>query len=241
VSSRRERPLVWTSAADLPRTLTKAHTLLHQATRDHDDEGQLVATIDDYTIVRELVHDLFAEGLEATVDDTIRATVEAVSAGPEGTTTSSIAKTLNLDRSAISRRVQKAISLGYLRDLDEGKKGTAHRLVRGEPLPADTEILPAPERVVQLCTASERETHPPPPSALTPHPRRRPRPTGSLPHRWMSFAPSTADRSCRDQAPRTSTAPSRSPGRTPARLAADPRNPTSRNQLGVRRGHHRQG
>jgi hypothetical protein len=38
--------------------LIRAHALLHQASRDRDAEGRIVATIEDYTAVRELVVDL---------------------------------------------------------------------------------------------------------------------------------------------------------------------------------------
>jgi hypothetical protein len=34
--------------------LIKAHAILHQASRDRDDQGRIVATVDDYAIVREL-------------------------------------------------------------------------------------------------------------------------------------------------------------------------------------------
>jgi hypothetical protein len=48
-------------------SLIRAHALLHQVTRERDAFGRIVATIEDYTAVRELVADLVAEGLEATV------------------------------------------------------------------------------------------------------------------------------------------------------------------------------
>jgi hypothetical protein len=58
--------------------LIRAHALLHQATRERDAEGRIVATIEDYATVRELVADLVSEGIEATVPATVRETVEAV-------------------------------------------------------------------------------------------------------------------------------------------------------------------
>jgi hypothetical protein len=46
-------------------SLIKAHAILHQASRDRDDKGRIVATVDDYAIVRELVFvaDFVAEGI----------------------------------------------------------------------------------------------------------------------------------------------------------------------------------
>jgi hypothetical protein len=43
-------------------TLIKAHAFLHQASRERDSQGRIMATIDDYTAVRELVADLISEG-----------------------------------------------------------------------------------------------------------------------------------------------------------------------------------
>src|SRR5829696_390701 len=58
--------------------LIRAHALLHQATRERNAKGHIVATIEDYAAVRELVADLVSEGIEATVPETVRETVEAV-------------------------------------------------------------------------------------------------------------------------------------------------------------------
>jgi hypothetical protein len=57
--------------------LIRAHALLHQATRERDTQGHIVATIEeDYAAVRELVADLVSEGIEATVPKTVRETVQ---------------------------------------------------------------------------------------------------------------------------------------------------------------------
>ena len=48
-------------------TLIRAHALLHRASRDRTEAGAIIATIEDYAVVRELVADLFSEGIEATV------------------------------------------------------------------------------------------------------------------------------------------------------------------------------
>jgi hypothetical protein len=48
----------------------------------HDDAaaGAIIATIEDYAVVRGLVADLFSEGIEAMVSTTVRETVDAISA-----------------------------------------------------------------------------------------------------------------------------------------------------------------
>src|SRR5215217_4889475 len=131
--------------------LIRAHALLHQADRERDGEGRIVATIVDYAAVRELVADLVSEGIEATVPDTVRETVDAVRVlrgGSKGgpVTVAELARMLKLDRSAVSRRVRNAKDRGYLRDLKENPRRPL-RLVLGDDLPADVRILPEPEEV----------------------------------------------------------------------------------------------
>lgn len=59
-------------------SLIRAHAALHRATRDEDEQGRIIATIDDYEAVRDLVGDVLGEGVEATVSPAIRETVETV-------------------------------------------------------------------------------------------------------------------------------------------------------------------
>ncbi len=47
--------------------LIRAHAIIHQATRERDEEGRIIATVGDYAKVRELVADLVSAGIEATV------------------------------------------------------------------------------------------------------------------------------------------------------------------------------
>src|ERR671910_470662 len=51
--------------------LVRAHALLHQAGRERDGYDHVVATIQDYAAVRELVADLVSEGIEVTVPATV--------------------------------------------------------------------------------------------------------------------------------------------------------------------------
>ncbi len=152
--------------------LVRAHALLHQANRDRDDEGRVVATVTDYAAVRSLVADLIAEGVEATVSPTTRETVAAVEAliargkrttlagevGPETTVSvTAVAKELGIDKGSASRRVKVALEREYLKNL-ETSRGKPYKLALGEPLPADVQLLPTPEQVAQCCTvASETE------------------------------------------------------------------------------------
>ena len=143
--------------------LIRAHAVLHQATRDHDSQGRIVADIEnDYAEVRDLVGDLLSEGVGATVSATVRETVQAVvdviaersdSESVEATT-AQVSKKLNLDKSAGYRRVQVAVEREYLKNLED-KKGRPARLVIGDPLPDDMDILPTVESLIEYgCTVA---------------------------------------------------------------------------------------
>jgi CRP-like cAMP-binding protein len=131
--------------------LIRAHAVLHQATRERDGEGRIVATIEDYAAVRELVVDLVGESVEATVPKTVRETVEAVRRLREGSngepvTVAELARKLELDRSTVSRRARSAKDRGYLSDLEDNSRKPS-RLIPGDDLPDDLRILPSLEGV----------------------------------------------------------------------------------------------
>jgi hypothetical protein len=131
--------------------LIRAHTLLHQASRDRDADGRIIATIEDYAAVRGLVADLVSEGIEVTVPKTVRETVEAVKrlqedVKGEPVTVTDLARELRLDRSAVSRRARNAKDRGYLRDLEDNPRKPS-RLILGDDLPDDVQILPSPQDV----------------------------------------------------------------------------------------------
>ncbi len=128
-------------------TLIRAHALLQRASRGRDAEGGVVATLEDYEIVRSLVEPLIADGVEATVTPTIRETVGAVETlqdeAEDGVSIQSVANALGLDKASGSRRVHAAIDRGYLRNLED-RKGRPARIRVAEPLPEDMQVLPAP-------------------------------------------------------------------------------------------------
>jgi hypothetical protein len=133
--------------------LIRAHAVLHGATRERHPDGRIVATLADYSAVRELVADLVSEGVEATTPKTVRETVEAAErlledSDDEAVMVTAIARELGLDKSAALRRVRNATDRGHLKNLED-RKGRPARLVLGEPLPADLEILPEPERLAE--------------------------------------------------------------------------------------------
>jgi hypothetical protein len=146
-------------------TLIRAHALLHQASRRKDIEGRLVAEVADYAAVREMVADLVAEGAEVTIKPEVRETVTAVTtllvSGKDEVTQADLRGQLKLDKSAISRRVAAALDANVLRNLED-RKGRPARLVLGDPLPEEIELLPKPERL-HGCTVvlGDKEGAPP--------------------------------------------------------------------------------
>jgi hypothetical protein len=126
-------------------SLIKAHAILHQASRERDAEGRIIATLEDYAVVRNLVAGLVSEGVEATVPATIRETVEKLTLiyaeDSEPVTIVKLAEEVKLDKSSTWRRVRTAIDRGYLKNLED-RKGRPAKLVPGDPLPAEIALQP---------------------------------------------------------------------------------------------------
>ena len=162
-------PLAVRLRRDFPAliALVKAHALLHQATRDRDESGAVIAMIQDYAVVRDLVADLFSEGIEATVAPAVRETVKAARKAlgdmpvdnTGGVTVIAVALRLELDKSAASRRVRAALEAGYLRNL-ETRPGRPARLVLGDELPTDVELLPTHEALARAAAVARLQVIP---------------------------------------------------------------------------------
>jgi len=150
--------------------LIRSHALLHRATRERDERGRIVATLDDYAVVRGLVADLISEGVEATVPEVVRETVEKVKkllneSGEESVNVRQVGVELGLEYQPTYRRVKMAEDAEYLRNLED-RKGKPARLVLGDPIPEDLEILPDPEelRAFAYLELAAGKVAPPPPS-----------------------------------------------------------------------------
>ena len=86
----------------------------------------------------------------------------------DGVTAKAVADKLGLDKSVGQRRAQAALTLGYLNNREE-RKGRPYKLVPGDPMPEDREVLPPPEALADGCTVaadSEGIDTPPPPSVV---------------------------------------------------------------------------
>jgi hypothetical protein len=137
--------------------LIRAHALLHQAQRERDADGRVLATFEDYEVVRDLVADLVADGVEATVSATIRETVGAVAAvlegKPQGASVVGVAAALGLDKSSTSRRLRTARRRGFIENREESR-GKPARLFLGEPLPEEVVVLPTIETLRDRCSVA---------------------------------------------------------------------------------------
>jgi hypothetical protein len=138
--------------------LVRAHAVLHQARRKRDINGRIIATVEgDYAPVRALVGDVIAEGVEASVTDAMRETVEAVRTlledGPTYTSPKAVADKLGVGRSATYDRIRRALLAGFLiNEADKDERGM--KLVVGAPLPGADAFLPSSEDVVRQMSAS---------------------------------------------------------------------------------------
>jgi hypothetical protein len=146
------------------RALIRAHAMMHQAGRQVDARGRVVATLDDYAAVRSLVAELVAEGIGATVPPPVRETVNTVAAlvgnarqdwdeghaGQASATVAAVGEKLNIERSSATRRLHTAASHGYVVNVED-RRGKAARYVIGTPMPGETAVLPPPGNV---CTGA---------------------------------------------------------------------------------------
>jgi hypothetical protein len=133
--------------------LIRAHAILHQASRERDSQGQIIATIGDYDQVRELVDGLIAEGADAAVSPALRETVETVRRLLDGKDAEyvgmkTIVDALGVGRSAAYDRVNRALVRGYLVNVADKDERTK-KIAIGGALPGEDLFLPSGEELVR--------------------------------------------------------------------------------------------
>jgi hypothetical protein len=144
-------------------TLIKAHAFLHQSSRSRDKQGRVLASVDDYAAVQELIGNYISEGVEQSVPEHVRETVvvlrrlyDDLEDKSQGITGSTLKVELDVDKGTVSRRLGEARRLGFVRNLEESR-GRPGRWAPGEPLPENVEILPEPDEVLNMiegCTVA---------------------------------------------------------------------------------------
>lgn len=137
--------------------MIESHAVLHQATRQRDEHGRIVATAAHYDAARDLLADAFAVTSGTQVPASVRTVVNAVVAlaGADGEVlTARVAEYIKRDRSVAARGLGPAVARGYLVNLED-RKGRPGRYRAGpESLPDDKPALPGslPD---DACTAAQ--------------------------------------------------------------------------------------
>ncbi len=147
--------------------LIQAHAILHREQRDRDEDGWIVATLDDYEQVRELIEPIVATAVQRDVPSSARAIYEALvnmgaGSGIDGRTITQkeIVAHVGLDKSTVSREVGWLKGEGYVRNL-EWRQGVPHALVLGDPLPGLGRVFPTRREVEQGQREPDAEPEPP--------------------------------------------------------------------------------
>jgi hypothetical protein len=128
-------------------SLVKSAAVVRQAHRPRDGKGRLIADLDDYRLVYELVGPMYEAtltGASKELRETVQ-TIEEMLKLEQSITATTLAHKLNVHRGTASRLVTAAIKRGWLIN-KETKKGQPWDLHIGEPLP-EQEGLPTPDEV----------------------------------------------------------------------------------------------
>lgn len=162
---------------DIPKVITLIQTLalLQADRRERDADGKIVATLEDYGHIREIVEEPLAYGLKQSIPDGVRRVVEAVDAlkgrlkHPRGDrlpfdtdaldgpiTQGVVAEYLGADRGTVSRNIHKAVAEEYLIDRNPGQ-GRSADLEVGPVELLDGRVLPLPDELVPETKEDDRE------------------------------------------------------------------------------------
>lgn len=127
--------------------LIQTHAILHQRQRQRTPDGAIIADHRDYAAVAALVGPIFgaiaAEGVTAAIRDAVNAVASLTLKNAAPATAGMVAAHLGIDKSAASRRINRAIARGWLVN-DEKRNGHPAQLRLGDPLPSDRPALPDP-------------------------------------------------------------------------------------------------
>ena len=132
--------------------LIRSHALLHQETRERDDQGRIIATIADYAAVHGLLDEIVSEAVDASVSAATRETVDAVRSlldvGTDHVSVKRIADVLEVGRSATYDRIRRALAAGFLVNTAKPHE-RGLKIALGAEMPAGGEFLPSPEVLVR--------------------------------------------------------------------------------------------
>ena len=109
--------------------LVATHAMLHQLNRERDDQGRIVATVEDYGVVRDLVADVITEGVgqhrleHGARDRRGGGRAERRDARTGVSTTTQVAEQLEIDKSNAGRRLKVAADGGYIQNTGARRRG----------------------------------------------------------------------------------------------------------------------
>jgi hypothetical protein len=135
-------------------SLIKSVAIIRHRQRQRDKAGRVIAQIEDYATVFDLVGPMYEATLTGASTE-LRATVQAVEEMMDmgkSITATTLSARLGVNRGTASRRVNAAIKRGWIVNR-ETKRGQPWDLQSGEPLP-ETQGLPTPEMLKACCTVA---------------------------------------------------------------------------------------
>jgi len=126
-------------------SLISSHCILHRCSRESDDDGRVIATIEDYRAVHELAGACFSGASSDGLTPSERELVDAVQRLSKESKTNlvsgaSIADSLGISKDAVYQRVKNPKKLGYIQTPKHDPKAG---YLSGQPLP-NIEELPSP-------------------------------------------------------------------------------------------------
>ena len=143
---------------DFPQLLAliKAHALIHQANRECDCAGNIIANLDDYAAVAPRLDGVFARAAQSELPQRIVNTYHAVCELQHANdncpvSITDIARHMGVSMSTASRNVGDACALGYLKNFSRSG-GYEGQVVIAKPLPIDETYLPTVEELLAPIT-----------------------------------------------------------------------------------------
>jgi hypothetical protein len=144
-------------------SLAKAHAVLHQKSRDVDEHGRIISSIEDYDVVRQLLSDAMAVATDKAVRPGTRAIVEPVealrAAGETRVSMSAASRKAKRSKSTTNTDVHDGLERGYLLNLSQAEK--AFNLDIGDPLPEQGDLLPETAELEQAFGLRSPTVRPP--------------------------------------------------------------------------------
>ena len=158
-----DKPVRWRRDVTQILTTIQSCALLHQRQRKRDEGGRVIATLDDYEMVRPLLDLALAPSLADNLTEAQRAAVEGVRSlcqdNTEAVTISAVGRFLNIDRSSASARLRSALEGGYVVN-DEIHENRPAKLRPGKETMPPARVLPTPQEITEAIYSIDPENPP---------------------------------------------------------------------------------